>query len=462
MLGYRVVLSALVLAVVGCGDDANTLSSGEHNSGFASCSQADKNSYWDHVLKQEYYWVNDLNHPQLSYPEYANSNLFLADVLPLKDRFSNVTATENFNNQTQGQAFGLGVRLKISAEGLYVSQVYQNSSADTAGLARGDQILSVGGLSGSDLANLWLNGNYSKYNQAFGPNQDGYPVTLTWQASTGEEYQKTLNKSSFTVNTVPYAGILPSNAGKIAYLAFPEGFLKNSSESLLNAFKFFKHSEFDHFILDLRNNRGGLLSQVGRLALYLSSERLSEQAFVEIRHNSKLSYLDSSETPEDLLTGEGLAPQLITAIKNLSLNLTKMTVLTNRASASASEVLINSLDVEAYLDVTLIGETTFGKPVGFYPHPSYCGETLLAVNFATYNAAGDGDYLSGLQPDCPIADDAQPYPWGDTRDPVLAAAIADLSGQQCPTLAAKFTAEPSTNEINSANIPVLNLFGLTR
>lgn len=65
-------------------------------------------------------------------------------------------------------------------------------------------------------------------------------------------------------------------------------------------------------------------------------------------------------------------------------------------TASASELLISSL--KPYLNVQLIGEKTYGKPVGFFGiHID--NYTLYLSSFTLQNALGWCDYFNGMQPD---------------------------------------------------------------
>ena len=80
----------------------------------------------------------------------------------------------------------------------------------------------------------------------------------------------------------------------------------------------------------------------------------------------------------------------------------RLVVIATRGSASASEAIINGL--RPYMDVKVVGDTTYGKPVGQYGF-DFCDKVLYPVAFLVTNARGQADYFSGIPADCAAADD---------------------------------------------------------
>jgi hypothetical protein len=85
-----------------------------------------------------------------------------------------------------------------------------------------------------------------------------------------------------------------------------------------------------------------------------------------------------------------------------SLRVERLVVIATRASASASELLINGLT--PFLPVVIVGDRTYGKPVGQCGLP-FCDKVFAPVAFSMVNARGEGDYFDGLPVDCAAADD---------------------------------------------------------
>ncbi|MER2492228.1 S41 family peptidase [Catenovulum sediminis] len=461
-LGVWILSSSLLAS---CGGSDNTDNSKLANS---SCSRAAINQHWYQTLQNDYLWLEELQTPQNAFSQYPTTNTLLADVLPVKDRFSVALSTDDWDGLISGSEFGFGIQLSVSDDKLFVFQTFTGSSAHLAGIQRGQEIISIGDIPASTFVNWLNNADIQSYHQAFGPDQAGYQLTFSWRDLNQQEQVAVLEKSAFKVNSLADNKLIQTNAGTVAYLAFPNGFLESTADELDAVFANIKQQDFDHFVLDLRHNTGGLLSASARLALYLAGERIDRQTFIEIEHNANNAEFNASYTAEDLIwsnLNNSDQFQDYQNVLNNSLNLDSLIVLTNKSTASASETLINSLDIEAYLDVTVIGEQTFGKPVGFYPD-EYCDETLLALNFQTNNALGFGDYLNGIPVDsgCDVTDSNMPYPWGSTDDPIVHASINYLQSGVCKLdeTAEKTAHKPIINGQNqrTVNIPRKTLPGM--
>jgi C-terminal processing protease CtpA/Prc len=110
-----------------------------------------------------------------------------------------------------------------------------------------------------------------------------------------------------------------------------------------------------------------------------------------------------------------------------ALNLSRLVVITTRSSASASELVINTL--RPYLPVVVIGNTTYGKPVGQYGF-TFCDKVLAPVSFSIKNANNEGDYFDGIPPTCVAADDIT-HQLGDTAEGSFAEALTYLRTGAC-------------------------------
>jgi hypothetical protein len=73
------------------------------------------------------------------------------------------------------------------------------------------------------------------------------------------------------------------------------------------------------------------------------------------------------------------------------------------------------------MDVKLIGDTTYGKPVGFFPVDIY-NYSIYPISFKTVNSTGNADYYTGLAPDKEAPDGVNKN-WGDVTEPCLASAL---------------------------------------
>ena len=143
----------------------------------------------------------------------------------------------------------------------------------------------------------------------------------------------------------------------------------------------------DEFILDLRYNGGGLLSSAQILCAILAPGSALEKTF------GYLVYNDKASTKETIFkVGQ---EQLLPNGKNL--NLSTLYVLVSGESASASEMLINSL--QSFMKIVIIGEQTVGKNMASLPYKSKDNVWKMHPIVARiYNSERKSDYTDGFSP----------------------------------------------------------------
>lgn len=142
---------------------------------------------------------------------------------------------------------------------------------------------------------------------------------------------------------------------------------------------------------------------------------------------------------EDELFAYSSYPNLGTSLSAGSLNLPRVYCLVGNGTASASELVINSLE-GIDLDVILIGEKTTGKNVGMeYEEYTVRNNTyrVVPITFQSYNAKGLSDYEKGFEPDI-LMDETNPYneqgvfyihkDYGNNEEPLYAKAIELITG----------------------------------
>lgn len=131
-----------------------------------------------------------------------------------------------------------------------------------------------------------------------------------------------------------------------------------------------------------------------------------------------------------------------------------MYVIVSKGTASASELLINSL--KPFMNIKLVGPSaTTGKAVGFFNIP--VGDWyIFPVSFKSVNALGQGNYYDGFSPDVNAAvADGLNKDWGDVTESCLAKALQGINNngafsvETTPKLASKQTG------ISSGSAPVL-------
>jgi hypothetical protein len=212
--------------------------------------------------------------------------------------------------------------------------------------------------------------------------------------------------------------IVDVDGRKVGYLFF-RNFVEPSMAALTDAFTALKAAGATDLVLDLRYNGGGRVDVAVHLASLIGGARTNGQVMLNYVHNDKIGPILNKSTRFD-------NPEQ-------ALNLQRLVVITTRGSASASELVINSL--RPYIPVTIIGDTTYGKPVGQYGL-RFCDKYLYPVAFSIKNANNEGDFFDGLAADCTAADDYT-HQLGDSSEASLAEALTFIRTGACSARSAE-------------------------
>jgi carboxyl-terminal processing protease len=337
------------------------------------------------------------------------------------DHFSFVTTKEQSSGLQTGVSGDYGFWVKAATpDGTnvywYVNYVYKTSSAGTAGIERGYYISKVNGA-----AIGYNQAGADALNAAFASNTAS--ATFEFTKPDGSKVTATLNKGSYNANAVLYRNVInTSNSKKVGYLVFNQFFGAPARAELAEAFTYFQSQGIDELVVDLRNNPGGstetqdtlanliapIAANNGKMYTYFFNQQLQNGIFPLLKTKpgfSNVSFAQNINTVNFKKAG--------------SLNLPRVFIIATSSSASASELLINNL--KPYMDVKLIGDTTYGKPVGFFPIDVY-EYSLYPISFKTVNSAGNADYYNGFYPD-KVAADGVNKNWGDVTEPSLASAL---------------------------------------
>jgi C-terminal processing protease CtpA/Prc len=374
----------------------------------ADCSTQGQVEFVRQTMREMYLWYRDLPDPPVT--SFSSPEAYLEAVRnrTLDQSFSyiaNRAESEAFFSESQFIGVGVSYR-QTGASELRVTSVYPASPAAEAGLERGDYLLAV---NGTPVATLIANGGLDA---AFGPSTAGVVVTLAWRTEQGAEFSARMTKRAVTIPTVSDTRVYDlGRAGRVGYLHF-RNFVQPSTAALNTAFADLFAADVDELILDLRYNGGGLVSVAQHLGGLIGGEQTRNQVFVEFFHNDKNTSRNQ--------TLRFPAPAN-------ALGVPRLVAITTRASASASESVINSL--RPFLPVTVVGERTYGKPVGQYGF-DFCDKTLFPVAFQVRNARGEADYFSGIPADCAAPDDLD-HELGDSNEASIAEALRYLRTGQC-------------------------------
>ncbi len=305
-----------------------------------------------------------------------------------------------------------------------VRLILPNSNASQTSLTRGQVFNKVNGttMTTSNYRSLFSSDTYT-INLANYNDNNTDDISDDSISDTAEDI--TLIKSIYTENPVYKTEVFNLNNKKIGYLMY-NGFVGEFDSELNNAFGTFKTENIDHLILDLRYNPGGSVRTATALGSMITGG-FNNQVFATLKYNEDLQNNNYDYVFTDELTNG-------TSIN--SLNLDKVYVLTSGASASASEMIINSL--KSYITVVQIGSTTVGKSqasqiiydssnfgrVNANPTHTYALLPLIAITVNKNNTVVPS---SGLVPDIEFKEKAANYGiLGDPTEPLLEAALNEI------------------------------------
>ena len=371
-----------------------------------SCSATGQSIFVRDTLQELYLWHREL--PDLNPARYGSPEQYLDAVRyrPLDTTFSYLTSrAANDAFFSESQFIGLGLSTVVTAGEMRVLQVFTASPAEEAGLERGARIEVINRRA---VAGLIEGG---AIDSAFGPAQAGLEVLLEFQRRDGERRAASLRKRAVTIPTVSLTRVFEVGGRKVGYLFF-RNFVRPSVAALDEAFAALRLAGATELVLDLRYNGGGLVDVAVHLASLIGGSTLRDQVFAQSRHNDRnrrLNEINRFTNPAH------------------ALGLDRLVVIATRASASASELVVNGL--RPFIPVTIVGDRTYGKPVGQYALP-FCDKVFAPVSFAVVNADGRGDYFDGLAADCVAADDVE-HDLGSDEEASLSASLRFIRTGSC-------------------------------
>ena len=339
------------------------------------------------------------------------------------DRFSFVATREQSNGLQTGQDADFGFFIKaasidavapIDSVYWFVTYAYAQSSAGIAGVQRGWYISKIDGTPiGYDQNSVNILNNIF-----FGTATN---ANFEFKKPDGTVSAFNLNKTGFTANSVLYKNVFDAGGKKVGYFVFNQFFGQPSRNELAQLFTYFQSQNINEVIIDLRYNPGGSVETQDTLADLLVPLAANNQTMYKYIFNPTLQ-----NNQHQLIRNKLGYGNMFTSTANTvkfekagNLNLPRIFVIVSGSSASASELLINNL--KPYMDVKLIGDTTYGKPVGFFPIPVY-NYDIYPISFKTVNSAGNADYYTGFVPD-KVVPDGVDKSWGNVDEPCLAAAL---------------------------------------
>lgn len=245
------------------------------------------------------------------------------------DRFSHYfdpETLEDFNAQTSGQFSGVGLGVVEVKEGLRVSQVYEDTPAEAAGIEVGDVILTADGEE--------LRGLSAEAAAAIIKGEPGTSVRLRVRPrGGGREREVEVERAEVRIPAVDgeITRVGGRAVGYISFVTFSEG---AHAELRQEAERLYRRGA-EGLVIDVRGNGGGLLNE----AVLATSVFVEDGVIVatEGRRKPRRAYE---------AVGDALEPR-------------PMVVLVDENTASAAEILTAAL--ADYDLATVVGGRTYGK-----------------------------------------------------------------------------------------------------
>ncbi len=318
-------------------------------------------------------------------------------------RFLEPEEFEELSRQTAGEVSGIGIQLTMDSDHqtLKVVDIVDDSPAEKAGIQPGDKIVSIDGRP-SSLLNVEQASDLMR-------GESGTKVKLVLSRSGFGQFERTLTRHEIEIPRVTYK-LREIDNMQVGYIQVEE-FSSHTTEQMRDALTELSQKNAEAFVLDLRNNPGGLLEASINIAdLFL--EQGTIVSTVE-RGNGKRSF----EADPGMITDKPLA------------------VLVNENSASASEILVGALKDNDR--AVIVGSQTYGKGT-IQAVRSLADGSGIAVTVARYHLP-DGDLIEkeGIKPDVksrlPRQDkvrlSSNPKLQGTQDDPQFSRAITILKKQ---------------------------------
>ena len=280
-------------------------------------------------------------------------------------------------NLSNGMEFGL-VRYASDATKVfgYVRYVISGSDAAAQNIVRGMLFTEVDGvqLTESNYRDLLFDDN-TNYTISLAEFNDGNPVTISTSIN--------LSKTQLQENPVAIVKTIDEGSNKIGYLLYNQ--FSSSFDGELNAaFANFQSENITDLIIDLRYNGGGSVTTASYLGAMVTGQ-FNGQLYSKEQWNSKvMNALDASVFENNFtnqIVNKDQNQNIILQEPINSLNLNRVYFITSGSSASASELVMNSLS--SYIDVSSVGKKTIGKVQGsvtLYDSDNYTrtGENLAS------------------------------------------------------------------------------------
>ena len=294
--------------------------------------------------------------------------------------------------ETSGEFGGLGIEVSMEAGVVKVISPIDDSPASKAGVKAGDYIVKIN--------NIQVQGKSLTEAVELMRGPIGSEINITVRRiGVKKALNFKIKRAVIEVASVK-SEIKNKNIGYIRLTSFNE----NSSDQVKDKINIFKKKNIKYYILDLRNNPGGLLSQ----AIKISDFFLDKGEIVSTKSKKDSENRRWFAKKGDILDGKTFV------------------VLINYGSASASEIVAGS--IKDHKRAILIGERTYGKGSVQSIIPLKNDGAIRLTVSKYYLPSGDSISDVGVMPDFEISEENENFRINTETDNQLNFAIELLTG----------------------------------
>lgn len=314
---------------------------------------------------------NHFNGASLDYNDLFKTSIdTMLHTLDPHSNYFDAKEAEEFRTEQTSRYYGIGALIGDLSDaddkllGTYIKSTFNGAPANRAGLRYGDKIVEVNGTS-------MLGKPYAEVrNFLRGPK--GTPAKIVVERlGTGQKETVEIIRDSVSQPSISEIYMIRPGVG---YIAMRDAFNSTTAFEFGEAMRKLKAEGMQQLVFDIRNNRGGLVSQ----ALKIASTFLSEGQII-------LTQKGRLQGEIDPYSSDNKKPDRIPIV-----------VLVNRYSASASEIVAGAL--QDHDRALIVGENTFGKGLVQNPFSLDYGSMLL-LTIAKYETPSgrqiQRDYSNG-------------------------------------------------------------------
>lgn len=241
--------------------------------------------------------------------------------------------------RNQTTAVGVGITVREEEEGLRVRVIQEQGPAKDLDLKPGDLIIEIDGKPAKSAGDL--------------EGDEGTQIKIKVRKEAGDVKELTLQRQRFSTVRPETLSWLDDDTAVLRIYTFSAGYSASNIEKLM-----IEASKAKYLIVDLRNNGGGASTNLHHLLCLLLPDDTAYGSFVSRRLADRYVQSTKKEANDVVAIAEWNPNKLRTRKRSIEPFKGKIAVLTNRGSASASEIVAAAL--KECSEAVIVGQSTAG------------------------------------------------------------------------------------------------------